>query len=1081
MPNALRFEARAWFKPWCALIINLLPILSPANAEQNGALASSAAAASALLAAPAAAGIRERAGANAPVSISYTFIVDKQRPEVDDNLFYTLTVWNDPLQSDTLRSIEAEFNLPRLENGNFALQPSSFQYAGTYPFTIDAAQGKVVWRVGDIIRHSPPQPDDTARIVFSFRLAEVSDFSLTCGENPITAFARVSFLQPDGQRIFPGTPRAAESTLFLTPDFVAERVDINPNQVQSGEILTLEYFFRNDGNVGREVSLCLRFPPGLDSDVLVGVLPDSIEIPAVQTDSLCLQLGFVSAGSARRIQLRIIATAAAAPPFDVLCFNGRLQTDCDIRPENNFFPPACATLAPLDLLAVQKRGDRASLRVGDTLHYSINFSNVALNVPAWNVTLTDTLPAGVDFITASQPYALANGILSWSRAQFPAGARDSVSFIVRIRADFYSNSALGQACLGANLTNVATITSTAADASPSGESPSRMQNNRAAYTAFVEPLGDLLDLQLSVSALPPASLANLMPGDTLLYELRYFNRNDAITATNVTLIDTLPDAAYLQLLQTPAGFVYDAADNVLRRDNFALVPLASQNTTYRMLLRDDVALCQTVTLGTRAAISEPSGWDCQLQNNIASNALTFVARANLLALAVQANATVVPGEEFEVVLQASNVSDLGASAVTLHNLLAPALAIVAINDGGVSSAPNQIRWELGALPPRQSRIISFRAHAPDSVNCAAITTGNLAWLESSPADCRTVDDTVRTTITILPTPLEQQPRLAVTSVRARDSNGDGCAEPGEKVIAQITVVNSNAQDLIAQEITFIDPCALVAGTCATMTLIDLSPATLAPEDSAIATFEFVIRENNFSTQTITVSLGVAALGFCPAFVNNLPVTDLRFCPQPEVVLRLDLNDANGNNDGLAAEKEPLNLVAITENTGPIPADSVDLYVTLAPLRFVVLQSNQTIPAEMPMHWRSRLAPGGRDSLFLQFQYDDFSAQDAVVAASAHVQVSAIAGPQPSQNDQLVIQKDCYARPNPFLPLRHSGVSFAPNDGQRVEIFDLQGNLIRSFVSPGPWDGRDERGRLCDPGFYVWKIENACQGSIVVVR
>jgi hypothetical protein len=217
-------------------------------------------------------------------------------------------------------------------------------------------------------------------------------------------------------------------------------------------------------------------------------------------------------------------------------------------------------------------------------------------------------------------------------------------------------------------------------------------------------------------------------------------------------------------------------------------------------------------------------------------------------------------------------------------------------------------------------------------------------------------------------------------------------------------------------------------------------------------------------------------------VNELPLTGVRFCPQPEVVLRLDLNDAGGNNDGRASEREPLNLVAVAENTGPIPADSVDLFLTLAPLSFDVLQSNKIVPAGMPMHWRSRLAPGGRDSLFLQFQYEDFSAQDAFVAAAAHLQLSVIAGPQPPQNDQLVIQKDCHARPNPFLPTRHSGgVSFAPNDGQRVEIFDLQGNLIRAFVSPGPWDGRDENGRLCDPGFYVWKIEDACQGSIVVVR
>jgi uncharacterized repeat protein (TIGR01451 family) len=1069
------------FKPLRAGAIILPLLFFPPTAETGRVFSSTSSAASPIFFSASAPLIRGQSASNSPASISYTFKVDKLRPGVNDSLIYTLTIWNDPLQSDTLREVEVEFNLPRLENGNFALQLQSFRYAGPHPFTLDSAQGRIVWRLGRVIRHTPPLPVDTARVVFSLRIAEVSNFSLTCGENPITAFARVSFVDENGRRIFPGTPRAAESTLFLTPDFVAERVTINPTQVQSGEIITLEYFFRNDGNIGRRVDFCFRFPPGLDSGLLMGVSPDSIGIPTVLTDSLCLKLGFVPAASARSFQLRILAIAPSVPPLDLLCFNGQLDTDCDLRPENNFFPRACATLAPLDLLAVQKRGDRTRMRVGDTLRYTIDFSNVAILAPAWNVALTDTVPAGMEFISATSPHGFANGVLTWQRPQMPAGTRDSVSFIVRLRQDFFVNIAAGQACLGANIRNAATIASTAADGSPSPESPAQLHNNRATYTAFVEPLDDLLEIQLNVSAVPPATLANLAPGDTLRYELSYFNRSDLLPATSISLFDTLPDPAYVQLLETPPGFVYDAANNLLRRENFTLAPLAGQSISYRMLLRRDAPLCVRATLNTRAAIFEMSGQDCQ-SNNRAGNALVFEARTNLLALSVQTSGAVLPGEEIEIFLQASNESDLVADSLTITNISPAAFEIVLINDGGVRSGPNQIHWSVGALPARQSRSVSFRARASDSVFCAAATAANFAWLSSLSSDCMTADDTARTAITILPTPPEQQPRLLATTVRTSDQNGDGCAEPGERVVARITVVNRNNLNLVAQEIAFLNPCATVAGACATMAPISLSPQTIAPGDSAVATFEFVIRENDFSAQTILLSFTLAARGFCPQAVVALPVTDTRYCPQPEVALRVvDLNDANGNNDGFASEIEPLNLIVIAENTGPLLADSVDLFVTLAPVNFSVLQSNKAIPASMPMHWRSMLLPGARDSLILQFQYQNFFPQDAVVAASAYLQVSAIAGPQAPQTDHLEIQKDCYARPNPFIPTRHSGVRFAPNDGQRVEIFDLQGTLIRALVSPGPWDGRDERGRLCDPGFYVWKIEDACQGSIVVVR
>ncbi len=1057
----------------CALI--LLMKFSPAQAEKGSAV--SALAFTRSLSAAYAFPPRHL---HASAAISFTFSVDKPRPNVNDSLIYTITVWNDPLQSDTLRAVAAEFDLPRLANGSFALKLSSFSYAGALPFTVDPAQGKIIWQVGNIVRRRPPQRSDTARVVFAFQLAGVGDFSLSCGENPVTAFARVSFADDQGGRIFPGTPRAAESTLFLTPDFVADNAASNAAEVQRGDTLVLQYFFRNLGNVGRRVNFCLRFPPGLDSGQLAGVTPDSIGIPAVLADSICLDLGFVPAGSARNFLLRIFVNDLPVAA-DSLCFNGQLVTDCDIQPDNNFFRRTCVTVAPLDLLAVEKPASRNRLRVGDTLRYTLDFSNLTSRLPAFNVTLTDTLPEGVDFISATLPYTLSNRVLTWQRPQLPAGAREAVDILVRLRPDFFLTVARGQACNGANLTNVANLAATAANGSPSSES--QLQNNRALHTAFVEPLGDLLEVQLAVSAAPPATLGNLMPGDTLLYQLTYSNRNQNLAANNVTLLDTLPLPAYLQLLSPPAGFVFEVANNLLRRENFILAAGESQSTSYRMILRNDIALCSPAVLGTRAVLFEPNGGDCQLQNNRAHNDLTFPAPGNLLTLSVQTANAVLPGAEFDVILQAQNLNDLAVAAVIINNTFPPSVEIVAINDGGAISRANQISWNLGALAGRQNRSISFRGRVRNALYCAPATMTNIAWLQSTPRDCNTADDTLRTAITILPTPVEEQLRLVVTNVRTRDRNGDGCAEPGERIVAQMTLANRNPRNLTAQNLAFLNACAFIAGDCSPMTLIDLSPPVILPNDSAIAAFEFILRKNDFSAPTITLSFNLNAAGFCPQFVEKLALTDLRYCPLPAVVLRLvDLNDANGDGDGLASENEPLNLIVIAENIGPLPADSVDLFVALSPAGFTILQSNKPLPPGMPMRRRSRLAPNERDSLFLQLRYDSFSASEAAVAASAYLQVSALAGPQPPLTDQLLIRKDCYARPNPFIPTRHhGGVLFAPNDGQSVEIFDLQGNLLRSFAAPGPWDGRDDRGRLCEPGLYIWKIAKGCQGSIVVVR
>ncbi len=1018
-----------------------------------------------------------------PTAIAYTFSVDKSRPSLTDSLIYTITIWNDPLLADTLRRVEAEFILPRFPNGNFALQLATFRYNGSYPFVINAAQGKITWQLGDIVRHSPPLPQDTASIVFSFRFADAGEFALECGENPISAFARVSFLDNNGRRIYAGTERPAVSTLELAADFIATGVVNNKTIIQRGDTLARTYSYRNAGNVGREVRLCLKIPPGFTASA-IRVAPSGLPVQMPAPDSICVALGFIAAGASGAVTLFFPVDQNLPAEVDSLCLRGALVTDCDREPANNFYQQDCAATQPLDLLAIIKSAQRSLIQIGDTLAYTICFENLDSLVTAWNLTITDTLPPGVDLIAADTTYTFANGVLTWQRARLLPRQSGVLRLFVRVRADYFAMQAPGRECLGAPLGNTVHITSTAQDGSPGPESPEQLANNRSTASVSLAPFGDLLEINQSVAALSPANLARLLPDDTLLYVLDYGNRNARLIASNVTVIDSLPNALFAQLvLPPPPGFVYDAANNVLRRENFSLAPNESAAASFRLVLRSGNGLCTALNLGNRARIFSANAIDCRLDNNISTSSVTLPAQQNLLRLSVSTPNTVAPSSGFDLILNYANLSDLALSNVVAREVLPYPFTVLTINNNGVLLGPNQITWQLGALPPRATGSVSLRAQALDSAFCAPFAAQNFAWLSSASSDCDTSDDTSRTAITISASPPEEQARLIVQTITLNDANNDGCAEQGERILARVLFVNENRRNLSAREIRFIAPRAEANARTWPMALLDLTPALVAPNDTGLAVFEFIITENDFTADTLTLSGTITAQGFCAQVYENLAGFGVRFCPRPQVVLtRVDINDDNGDLDGFASEGETLNLIVVYQNTGAIVADSVDATITLSLPGFNILRATPTTINALPIRLRRRLVPGQSDSVFVQVRYDNFSFADQALVLSAFLQVTALAGPQPVSSDQIFIRRDCFARPNPFIPSHHpNGVRFAPNDGESVKIFDAQGHLVRALRSSQTWDGLNESGQLCNPGLYIWKIANACEGTIVVVR
>lgn len=186
--------------------------------------------------------------------------------------------------------------------------------------------------------------------------------------------------------------------------------------------------------------------------------------------------------------------------------------------------------------------DGKLLSVGDTYSYSIKWINNATDADghscAANVSVTDVLPAGVEFVSATDGGTLGSDgkTVSWSLANREARASGSVHVVVRV-----TSKALATAV--ADGSNVVAIENTATV--KVGDRPSYSSKPVTNYV----PTKSVTD-----GSGTPASSARA--GEELTYTVGWKNTTD--TAADIVVTDVLPDNTELVEGSAGAGATYDA-------------------------------------------------------------------------------------------------------------------------------------------------------------------------------------------------------------------------------------------------------------------------------------------------------------------------------------------------------------------------------------------------------------------------------------------------------------------------------------------------------------------------------------------
>ena len=197
--------------------------------------------------------------------------------------------------------------------------------------------------------------------------------------------------------------------------------------------------------------------------------------------------------------------------------------------------------------------------VGDELTYTINWVNDALDPKtgesvAAGVTITDTLPAGTEFVSATENGTHESGIVTWDLGKQAAGATGSVQVTVRVtdeaaQYDKVENTA--EIVIGQNAPQTVT--------DPGVRVPGKT-------------VGGVADDTLQV-------------GDVLTYAIQYANDQD-VPAT-VTVTDVVPEGLTVDAASISDSGVYDEASRTITWTFENMAPETDGEVTFSAVVNED--------------------------------------------------------------------------------------------------------------------------------------------------------------------------------------------------------------------------------------------------------------------------------------------------------------------------------------------------------------------------------------------------------------------------------------------------------------------------------------------------------------
>jgi uncharacterized repeat protein (TIGR01451 family) len=435
----------------------------------------------------------------------------------------------------------------------------------------------------------------------------------------------------------------------------------------------------------------------------------------VVTDSLPLGVSFVSAsgngintagvvswslGTLGSGQVSNVTVTVTAPASGTLTNAATVSSPTgDPNSTNNVTAPVITTVTGVADVGIGKAG-AASVLATSNLVYTISVTNYGPS-SAGGVTVTDTLPASVTFVSASGNGINTAGVVSWSLGTLGSGQVSNVTVTVTVPAS-------------GTLTNVATVSS------PTGD-PNSTNNMTAPVITTVTGVADV--------GIGKTGAASVLATSNLVYTISVTNYGPS-SANFVVVTDSLP---------LGVSFV-SASGNGINTAGVVSWNLGTLGSGQVSNVTVTVTAPASGTLTNAATVSSPTG-DPNSTNNVTAPVITTVTGVADVGIGKTGAASVLATSNLVYTISVTNYGPSSANFVVVTDSLPLGVSFVSGTGGGVNNS-GVVSWNLGTLGSGQVSNVTVTVTAP-----ASGTLTNAATVSSPTGDPNSTNNVTAPVIT----------------------------------------------------------------------------------------------------------------------------------------------------------------------------------------------------------------------------------------------------------------------------------------------------------------------------------------------
>lgn len=593
----------------------------------------------------------------------------------------------------------------------------------------------------------------------------------------------------------PSDTNPANNTTIVTTT-VNPKIDLTisktdaPDPVLAGETLAYTLVVTN---VGTSSAANVTVTDTLPLNVAFGSASPGCAYSGAANHIVTCAIGGLAGGGSQTRVITVTPDVNAAGSIVNTAVVG--SSDSDAETSNNT-ATAITTVRPKADLAVNKTSAPAPAFLGNPLTYTIVLTNNGPSA-ATGVVLTDTLPAGVTFSSASPGCSHAGGIVTCSIAALTGG--ETVSSTIRVIP---------------NVTGLITNTVTARAVE---FDPNTANNTRSATTTVI-PAAD-------VSVVKTANANFVLVGDVVTYTIGVTNLGPS-NAANVLLTDTLPLSVTFGSVTSSRGTCSGTSLITCSLGAFNAGASATITVVVTTTAIDTIVNTAVAT----SSVADP---------NLANNAAALPIAVNPVDLSVSKTASsslLTAGNPLTYTLVVTNNGPLNGTGVQLTDTLPANVALVSVTSSqGTCSGTSTISCALGSL--------NVDAVATVTVVVNTTTTGNAVntvVVGADQPDPNPLDNTAQATTAINPAD------LAVSKTAA-----PGTVYVGNPLTYTLVVTNHGPANATGVIVTDTLPTPVTFGSASAGCV--LSSRRVICSIGALSS-------GSSRTITITVTPGVAAVG-----------------------------------------------------------------------------------------------------------------------------------------------------------------------------------------------------------------------------